>query len=141
MCQIHQFLSCSLSFHSSTLYELSLAIGYCHQVTIVSIAVTEVSTSGLDPDHSGLSTSVAPQPRIEVWATLVRAAESILKTNGIGIQTEQKPSRSSFVKICQNQKQGKPAKVILVVIFRRKRQSDRHVGQNFTPDGAKSSQF
>ena len=75
MCQIHQFLSCSLSFHSSTLYELSLAIGYCNQVTIVSIAVTEVSTSGLDPDHSGLSTSVAPQPRIEVWATLVRAAE------------------------------------------------------------------
>ena len=75
MCKIHQFLSCSLSFHSSTLFELSLAIGYSNQVTIVSIAVTEVSTSGLDPDHSGLSTSVAPQPRIEVWATLVRAAE------------------------------------------------------------------
>ena len=57
MCQMHQFLSCSLSFHLSTLYELSLAIGYCHQVITVSIAVTEVSTSGLDPDHSGLSTS------------------------------------------------------------------------------------
>ena len=93
MCQIHQFLSCFHSFHSSTLYELSLAIGYSHQVITVSIAVTEVFTSGLVPDHSGLSTSVAPQPRIEVWATLVRAAGSILKTNGI--LTEQKPSRST----------------------------------------------
>ena len=106
MCQIHQFLSCFHSFHSSTLYELSLAIGYSHQVITVSIAVTEVFTSGLVPDHSGLSTSVAPQPRIEVWATLVRAAESILKTNGISILTEQKLSRSRrsshFVKICQN---------------------------------------